>query len=102
MDEGGEHVECILVYAGDRVAIRGNTFSHCEGTGDVAVMYLRVPGYKPSLSNVSVVGNTFSSDGNAGVDPTAAYFNVQADRCIPGLQIQDNVAPKGIYYTSDC
>jgi len=102
MDVGGEHVECILVYAGAGVTIRGNTFSNCEGTGDVAVMYLRVPGYQPSLANVSVVGNTFSSEGNAANDPTAAWFNVQADRCVPGLEIQDNVAPKGIYYTPDC
>ena len=97
MDAGGSHVECLLVYAGERVTIRGNTFSNCEGTGDVAVLFLRYPGYRPPLANVVVENNSFSSGGNPSIDPTAAFYNVQADTCIPGIRIQNNSAPKGIY-----
>jgi hypothetical protein len=100
MDPGGEHVECLLIYAGDRVTVRGNTFSNCEGTGDVGVLFLRGQGTVPRLANVTVTGNTFSSEGNPQVDPTAAWFNVQVDTCIPGISIQNNTAPKGIYWIS--
>ena len=34
------------------------------------------------------------------MDPSAAWFNVQADKCIPGISIQNNTAPKGIYWIS--
>jgi hypothetical protein len=91
MDPGGEHVECILVYSGDRVTIRNNRFRNCGGTGDVAVLYLRYPGYRPRLQNVTVTGNRFGADGDA-------YYNLQADTCIPGLVVRDNVAPKGNYW----
>ena len=90
MDPGGEHVECILVYAGERVAIRGNRFRNCGGTGDVAVLFLRLPGARPRLTDISVIGNRFGHDGSA-------YYNVQADTCIPGLVLRDNVLPKGSY-----
>ena len=100
MDPGGEHVECILVYAGERVSIRGNSFQNCEGTGDVAVLFLRGTGYRPHLANIAVEGNSFSSEGDPQVDSTAAWFNVQADPCVPGLRVASNTAPKGIYYTT--
>jgi hypothetical protein len=96
MSPGGEHVECILIYAAERVSLRNNTFSNCGGTGDLGLMFLRVDGYRPHLANVVVENNTFSSEPWAK-DGDASY-NAQIDRCIPGLTVQNNVTPKGIYW----
>ena len=84
------HTECLQVYAGTDITIRGNRFSNCDGTGGLALTTLS----STRLRNVLVENNWFDARGDA-------HFAVQADESVERLVLRYNSSAKSMVFT-DC
>lgn len=83
------HTECLQVYAGRRVTVRGNRFDTCDGTGDLALTTLS----STRLRDVLVENNWFGGRGDA-------YFSAQLDESVEGLTFRYNSALKPVIFTA--
>jgi hypothetical protein len=79
------HTECLQVYAGLRVTIRGNRFSNCDGTGALDLTTLGAS----RLRDAVVENNWFDATGDA-------YYAVQVDLSVERLVFRYNSSPKSM------
>jgi len=84
------HTECLQVYAGERITLRRNRFTNCDGTGALALTTLS----STRLKNVLVENNWFDERGDA-------FYAVQADVSVENLIFRYNSSLKGLIFT-DC
>jgi hypothetical protein len=94
MVSGGVHVEGILIYAGNGIAVRRCRFARCGGTGDIGLFFLHLPSPNPIICNVLVEDCLGSVE---GVDQGYAWFNLQVDRELLATQnvtLRRNTWPK--------
>jgi hypothetical protein len=89
----GRHTECLQIYAGIDVTVRGNYFRNCDGTGSLTVVRL----FAAPVRNVLVENNMFES-GDGVDDP---YYDVQTDVCTDRVVFRYNSFTKGLLI-NDC
>jgi hypothetical protein len=82
------HTECLQIYAGLRVTIRGNRFSNCDGTGSLALTTVG----QSRLRDVLVENNWFDDRGDA-------FYSVQADQSVENLVFRYNSSLKAMTFT---
>ena len=82
------HTECLQVYAGERITLRRNRFTNCDGTGSLALTTLS----STRLKDVLVENNWFDERGDA-------FYAVQADVSVENLIFRYNSSLKGLIFT---
>ena len=82
------HTECLQIYAGIGVTIRGNRFRNCDGTGSLTIS----SEFGTAISDFLIENNIFE----AGDGTDEPYYDVQLELCGQHMVMRYNSFVKGI------